>query len=338
MDDNGCVRKDRGEPRGWWRVLGLVIAWGLVGVGAAFVLLYAVPEAQMWNRRLAMLVAFIPYGVLAWGGAAVLFALCGRGFGKALALVALAGAILQLVWASDYFPARSADAGGESSTVLTLNARCVSYADDDLVETLRDLQPDLVVIQGTTAYLRDYLGEQGVEDAYPHRIFFPRGDSSTCATAVYAKEPLAEAAVSTPDQEAVSVTLNGAAAVLVPVDAPGPQAGVGLWNDALDLVGQVSARAAQGGLPVIVAGDFNATREHLPVRRLVGDGLLVDAAAASGSGWIPTFPADRWHPAVIQIDHVLVSPSLEVARVEAMRVGDNAHMGLVARIRVADGG
>ncbi len=92
--------------------------------------------------------------------------------------------------------------------------------------------------------------------------------------------------------------------------------------------------AASEGWPVVVAGDFNAVREHLPVRRLVRPDGLVDAAEASGAGWLPTYRADRWYPPLIQIDHVFVTPEIDVGPVETVRVREHAHLALVAWLQV----
>lgn len=71
-------------------------------------------------------------------------------------------------------------------------------------------------------------------------------------------------------------------------------------------------------LPVVVAGDFNATVDHAELRLLLRAGLR-DAALATGKGWWMTWtPQWRWLPALFRIDHVLVSPRVGV---EAYAVG-----------------
>ena len=59
------------------RLLGrcmLGLGWGLLGVGAASAALYTVPSLQLANRYTVMAAAFIPYGLVAFGGASVIFA------------------------------------------------------------------------------------------------------------------------------------------------------------------------------------------------------------------------------------------------------------------------
>jgi endonuclease/exonuclease/phosphatase (EEP) superfamily protein YafD len=63
--------------------------------------------------------------------------------------------------------------------------------------------------------------------------------------------------------------------------------------------------------PVVVAGDFNATRYHPSFRRLLD--WLVDAHERRGRGWAATWPRDRWPlPPLLRLDHVLVSPDVGV--------------------------
>lgn len=84
---------------------------------------------------------------------------------------------------------------------------------------------------------------------------------------------------------------------------------------------------------VIVAGDFNATLDHAPMRDLGG---CVDAASEpgrSGAGAFGTWPA--WVPALLgaPIDRVLADGAAwEVAAVGVVTVGESDHRGFVARL------
>lgn len=330
MDDAGASAR---EPRGPWRTLGLALAWACAGVGAGFVLLYAVPEVQMVGSRVAMVAALIPFGVLAWAAALVLFATAARGRGKALALLAVAGLVAQLVWASGYVPGVVQEGDPGAASVMTLNFRCDDYGSAELAEILLENTPGVVVVQGTDPKIRERLDEADVAEAYPYRAFFPMESLPSCGTVVYSRAPVVE--VTDPgEQPAVRTQLDGVEILLVPADVPGPHHGVGPWVEALDEIGQVAVAGADLGLPVVVAGDLNAVREHEPFRRLLRDAGLVNAAEAAGAGWVPTYRADRWYPPLLQIDHVLVSPQIEAVRVEAVEVGRSAHRALIAWLRV----
>ena len=77
------------------RHLMLAVAWGCVAFGGAMMMLYLVPRLQFSRSKLAMAAAFIPYGIVAWALAAVLFLAFARGrprgFLALLAAAALAG-------------------------------------------------------------------------------------------------------------------------------------------------------------------------------------------------------------------------------------------------------
>ena len=154
---------------------GLVLAWVLVAVGGGFVLLYAVPEVQLVHRRVAMVAAFIPVGIVAWGLALVLFLAAGRGWGRWVALVAVAGLVLQLSWTAGYVPARTLATGPVGTSLFTLNARCDSKGREDLVRVLGERGPAVVVIVGAPERLREHLDESGVLGGHPYRAFFPMG-------------------------------------------------------------------------------------------------------------------------------------------------------------------
>ena len=168
-------------------------------------------------------------------------------------------------------------AGRVGSTLFTLNARCDSSGREDLAAVLGERRPDVVVIQGAARRLREHLDESGLLDGHPYRAFFPMDQLPSCGTAIYSTVPVGETAASTADQPAVRVQLEDGPVVLVPADGPGPQYGLAAWESNLAGMGKVAAAHVRDGEAVIVAGDFNAVREHLPFRRLL-DGGLVNAA------------------------------------------------------------
>ena len=56
------------------------------------------------------------------------------------------------------------------------------------------------------------------------------------------------------------------------------------------------------------------------------------AADLVGTGWAPTYPANRALPPLLAIDHVLVDPALSVAALERVPVAGTDHLGLLATI------
>jgi endonuclease/exonuclease/phosphatase (EEP) superfamily protein YafD len=86
----------------------------------------------------------------------------------------------------------------------------------------------------------------------------------------------------------------------------------------------------------VIAGDLNATMDHVPMRALVGSGFA-DAATQADSRWQPTWPADgqvsRFGfalPSLVPIDHVLVKGALRAVRTESVEIDGTDHRALVA--------
>ena len=75
------------------------------------------------------------------------------------------------------------------------------------------------------------------------------------------------------------------------------------WRQSLDGLA-TWARSQPDGIPLVLAGDFNASADH-PGYRQVADGL-VEAHEAAGSGWVRTWLIGRRViPPFVQIDDVL---------------------------------
>lgn len=90
--------------------------------------------------------------------------------------------------------------------------------------------------------------------------------------------------------------------------------------------------------PTLIMGDFNATTDNVPFRRLLGLGFS-DALTQSRDGFQPTWPdasARRYFgipvPRLITIDHILVSGQLAAERVALVHVLGSDHSGVLAHV------
>lgn len=89
--------------------------------------------------------------------------------------------------------------------------------------------------------------------------------------------------------------------------------------------------------PVVLAGDFNATLDHRPMRRLMSHGFA-DADRQSNSGWQPTWPgagdADGALPFglhLLTLDHVLTKGYSAIST-STYSIPRSDHRALVARL------
>lgn len=317
----------------------LTVGWLCALVGAGLMVLYVFPEFQLSYRVTALAASFIPYGILAWTMAAVLFGSAGKGGMKVLALVAAGCLLVQVVWARPYWPGRHSAPADGSLTVLTMNLRCDEPALEGLASVVERERPDVVVLQDLSQQGWDQLQGTSWGHHLPHHSTLPKDQpgaagSNPCGPVVFSTVPVT---ASTLDirQPVFTVDLPSGPLAVAPVSLPTPARGVEEWLQGFDALDEaVAAHNASAGAaaPMLVIGDFNATREHLPMRQLMARRQLVDAAEQAVAGWLPTFPADRRYPPLIAIDHVLMSPSLRASEVMAFSVKYGAHRGLVAHL------
>jgi len=102
-----------------------------------------------------------------------------------------------------------------------------------------------------------------------------------------------------------------------------------------------AAGAALHNRPVVIAGDFNATLDHAPIRRIRAMGFT-DSADQLNLGFQPTWPApgsvQRFGisvPPLVQIDHVMTSPALVAASLTTFHTEGADHLGVLVRLQQA---
>ena len=90
----------------------------------------------------------------------------------------------------------------------------------------------------------------------------------------------------------------------------------------------------------LVVGDLNATTDHAPMRRLADAGFR-SATELANEGWQPTWPAHGRTsllgiplPHLVQIDHVLLGPSLAAVGTHTLDIPGTDHRALVAEVAV----
>lgn len=284
------------EPRtAAWRPLvatvALGVGWVLLALGVVAVLAYAVPSLQLVHRYAVMAAAFIPYGLLAFAGAAIIFATSSTKWVRPVAVLAVAGMLLQGWWARPYWPATATEPNGPSLTLITMNMRCDTRGIKDLAALTARVKPDVVVVQGLFEARRESLGDVWAE-LLPYATFHPMPRLPRCGTYVFSRTPLKELSAAGDAQPVVGVDRPDGPLVLLPVDLPTPGKGVAPWLDAFAHLSEVAN--SYPGASIVAAGDFNAVREHEPMRRLLTDTGLRDAAEVAGRGWAPTFPSRAW--------------------------------------------
>ena len=206
---------------------------------------------------------------------------------------------------------------GATSPALRLFDANLHAANPDvapIAEEIRAAAPDLVALQEVDPDGAAGLLRSGALAGFPYRVAEVRRGAS--GIALWSRLPLAEAEVlQVGDMPFIraTVVLGDRRLRLYVVHAEAPVGdGRARWRAELRRLDQELRRERR---PLVVAGDFNATRHHPSFRRLLSHGLA-DAHERRGRGWAATWPRDRWPlPPLMRLDHVLVTRGVAVRSV-----------------------
>jgi len=227
---------------------------------------------------------------------------------------------------------------GADLVVVSLNTEVDGVSPPQLAALVQDAGADVVALPETSGELaaamaaaaqeRTGSGFQVFSEATGER---PEEETSLLVSARLGEHERAPA----PELDLSAVAarpVDGGGPVLVAVHPPPPVPGsfpVERWAQQA-----ATAAAACSAAPgAVVAGDFNTTLDHAPLRDL---DPCVDAAERTGAAGLGTWPASV--PALLgsPIDHVLVDVrAWEPLSTQVLRVGDTDHravvVGLAAR-------
>jgi endonuclease/exonuclease/phosphatase (EEP) superfamily protein YafD len=265
-----------------------------------------------------------------------------------LALLLAIPAIALLAWqlpparraggAAAPVPGQVPDTAPDAPTlrVLSLNVLGGSADAATVVQAVQRHRVDVLVVQELTPGMAHRLADAGINTLLPHSHLDPRPMAR--GTGLWARWPLA------PQPPVPGMVAAAPRALIEPVDnwpvtvtGVHPKApmrrNVLRWQQELAAIRSTLA-SSEG--QQIVAGDFNASRDHRPFRDLLAAGFLDCADAARRRPWPGfTWPAGRWIPSVMRLDHVLVSGgSATVSESRVIRVPGTDHRGVLAVIQL----
>jgi len=246
----------------------------------------------------ALLVAFMP-----WVTLVCVVPLALALFARSRVLVACAAALTVLcVWFQ--LPLFTGGGDGEAKlTVASVNMTLGEADPDAVVALVQDNGVDLLSVQELTPQALAALADAGLDSELPYSEAI--AEPGVPGTGLWSRYPISD------PQDVPGFTAH---TVQATVGAPGgkltflaihPQA-PGKHNHrnwAADLAALNDLLAHTAG-PVVVAGDFNTTRDHAGFRDIEALGYR-DAADQAGSGFAPTFPENRELWPLLVIDHVL---------------------------------
>lgn len=223
---------------------------------------------------------------------------------RVVILIAALLAVVNVAWQLPLYVADPGDAGTPVLRVAASNLKFGSGDAQSVVDLVRSQQVDVLALEELTPDAVRRLHDAGLDALLPYSISRP--DPSFSGTGLWSRLPLtATREIPGLNAHAVAGQVTDEAGTVVTVVAvhplaPGPYDHSGRDEDYAVL------RTALAAIPgsVVVAGDFNATRDQAPFRDLEADGFR-DAADQAGAGFVPTFPNSRRSPILVAIDHVI---------------------------------
>jgi endonuclease/exonuclease/phosphatase (EEP) superfamily protein YafD len=285
-------------------------------------------EAAFWVQ----VEAFTPLALVLYA-AALLVALVAwalrrrwRSWPAALVVLAIGGLVLHGWWFAPQLTGANPPPAADAEPFVVMTANLYQGAADgiDLVGRVSDADADLLVLEEVTPAILADLDRAGLDDLLPYRI----PDDGDAATMVFSRTPIEDPEPLDLELGGWSLRTGGLTVLAVHPWSPGQE---GDW--AAD---QATVAAAVADTdPDIVAGDFNATNDHEPMRALADAGYR-DVGELANDGWLPTWPVTGTfdllgHP-LAQIDHVLVGPRLAAVSMRTTGVPGSDHRAVIATV------
>ncbi|NRQ37570.1 endonuclease/exonuclease/phosphatase family protein [Nonomuraea sp. NN258] len=275
------------------------------------------------------LVAFTPYAA---AGSAVALLVAGslrRRWPTAVAAVTVI--TLAVVVTPRGFTDGGHPAGGQAVRVLAANLMVGAADIDGLIALIDRTKPDVLTLQELTPEALDRLEAAGVRDRLPHAV--TRAKPGVGGSAIYATHPLtAGEHIEYGGFGQARALMRHAGGARIDIVSVHPCAPKRFGRQPCWLSGLRALPAAGGSDLRVLAGDFNATLDHVPVRDLLAGGYR-DAADAMGQGLTATWPQFGWTPGVA-IDHVLADARMGVRAFEVLTLDGTDHRPVYAELRL----
>lgn len=316
-----------------------MVLWGVAGVLTVFTVVRLAGAER--GTPLVQAMAFTPYAAplaLLAAAAAAITGATGPWLLCILCWAALTAAVIPRLLTTTPPP----PPGGVTLRVMTAN---VLYDQGDVTAVLDQAKVDdvdILAIQELTTGALTTLDTAGIDGLLPYRVAHP--STGGHGSALFSRHPLTPADGTPPGlarrhpcgmlQAGATVHIPGAGPIHIESAHPcAPRRGhTRCW--ARDLAAQPPAG---GPTPRILLGDFNATLDHAPLRRLLRTGYR-DAAATRGRGLAPTWPFRRWRGQRtvpwVTLDHVLADQRITITDAGTRPIPGSDHRAVYAELHL----
>lgn len=216
--------------------------------------------------------------------------------------------------------------GDAQLRLASANVLMVHQDPERVIADLVAQNPDLIVLQEISHEWADALDRSAALEPWPHRLIHPQYGSF--GVAVLSKEPLSmtvESLAGIP-MARVELNLGGQRVDVYDVHTLPPRSDeyAAIWSEQMALL---TERVQNSPVPVILAGDFNATRHHPSYKRLTRAGVT-DAHAQVGRASAKTWPNGLFPVPSLRLDHVLVGEGVAVHAVQEGPANGSDHKPL----------
>jgi endonuclease/exonuclease/phosphatase (EEP) superfamily protein YafD len=249
------------------------------------------------------------------------------------ACVSVALIASQLPWFLASTPCRDAVA----LRAMTINM-LYGRADPQSIVAIATAEADVLLVQEFTPRAEQRLAAAGVEKTFPYQELDTRPGAA--GVGIYSRYPISDAAriggfrlAMVRAQIRVPRVARDVTLLSLHLDAPWPRPIDGWHHDLDRLPGTLDDVATKaGGGAVLVGGDFNSTIDMRPFRQLLTNGYD-DAVWQAGSGRTFTYPANKWYPPLLGIDHFLTRDCTATST-KTITVTGSDHRALLATVLI----
>jgi endonuclease/exonuclease/phosphatase (EEP) superfamily protein YafD len=210
---------------------------------------------------------------------------------------------------------------------------------DEAAARLLQSDADVLSLVEVSIPMHEALVRAGVDRLYPYQLR-DRASPTGLTDGIYSRIPFTDPhSVPLLDNNgpAVTITIDGRPIEIVAVHIDGAQHQAWKWRGELAAIKPI-ARSATG--PIVICGDFNATRWNPPFAALLHSNLT-DAHEDRGKGLTRSWPMLGTKLAtfgpLMRLDHALVNRTAAVESVKDVRVPGSDHLAFEVQIAIGTG-
>ena len=257
---------------------------------------------------------------------------------RSLAVVAAVLAIGNVAWIAESYESghdRMAPTGTATIRMVTANLLLTNTEVEDLAHDLAATGSDVILLQEVTPEHLADIRFVGLLGQYPYHVLDPR--SGFHGSAILSKLPIENGEsfllAGSPMTRAEVTTSVGVVTVInVHTVAPINESQARRWRAQLDLLAKMNDETDG---PLVMAGDYNATKDHNPMDAVLANGMR-DAYSDAGRGVGATWP--QWGGPVfpvMRLDHVLVNEQVTVLTADLQPNRGSDHLRLAVDLAVS---